>query len=213
MLLACGSEPIVIPKEKAGEKNAPAAKTAAKKDLVACDVLQQAAIAKVFEISEDIISLDKYGSDVKDCGYKWPKPNKEEIAAANQKRMMEMIKKRSEGGGQDVNIKMVNEDAEIFFNFMPMPNEEAAKAAFAANMENLRKGITATKDDVTATFTINYDVEVSGVGQQAAWSNGKHQLAVQQGNLLLYLKVSALNTVEEDLEKAKALMTDILGRI
>ncbi len=108
---------------------------------------------------------------------------------------------------------MVGEDAEVFFNFTPMGSTEGAEVAMNANIENLRKGLTGSKNGITATFKIDFDVEVQEVGDQAVWSTGRHQMMVRKDHMLLYLTIKAMSTADQDLARAKTLMNRIISRL
>lgn len=215
-LVACGGEEGSSVKVRIDGKEVDLADAKSKtkeSSLDPCGLLTVDRLAEVYAQDKTTITKQKsFGSNM--CSYAWPMPNQEARSKENQERLMAHMKAQREAlakGEDPPKMNMLPEEATVSFNFTKMGSAENAAKAFERNLESLRKGITGESQGIKATFKINYDVEVSGLGNQAAWSSGHRQLAVQYKDLLLYINATAMDTPEDNLAKAKSLMQAILS--
>lgn len=215
-LSACGGSSD-SPNGKASVSGKKAAKTDTSKKYDACKLMDSNIVVEIFELADGLIQPGQTSGAANACAYGWPKPDRDVIGEANQKAMrayLDATRKAQMNGETPPQMPaMVGEDAEVFFNFTPMGSTEGAEVAMNANIENLRKGLTGSKNGITATFKIDFDVEVQDVGDQAVWSTGRHQLMVRKDHMLLYLTIKAMSTADQDLDRAMALMNRIISRL
>lgn len=216
--LACGGSETSMVKVSVDGKPVDLAKAkemTVEGDLDPCGLLTAGRLSHVYGQNEGAIQKqESFGSNM--CSYAWPMPDQEARSKENQKRLLAHMKAQREAlakGEELPKMNMLPEEATVSFNFTKMASEEVAERAFSANLENLRKGITGESQGVKATFKIDYDQEIEGLGNQAAWSSSHRQLAVQYKNLLLYVNATVMDTPEENQAKAQSLMQEIIKGI
>lgn len=211
LLTACGGSDTPEGAAKSADK---AAKKASKDAPAACDLVDAAMIKTGLAIAGEVTKdADQYGNS---CSFTWQFPDTEAREEAFSKAIMERAKKvmaARESGEEVPPMPMPVTEGSLFLNLTAMADTQAATSLFASNIKTLREGVTGQTDEVKATFKIDYNKLVEGVGNQAAWSDKQRQLYVQQDNLFLYLTLQNGGSAEEDLASAKQLMAEVLKKL
>lgn len=207
LVTGCGSESPAPVKELSQIKPQ-------KTNLVAAELLTGEMVETHYGIQSGSLKPEERSAKSSQCSYNWPKPNKEEIEAENQEKMMAYMKEMMEAQakGEPVpKMPIVNTDNRVFFNFVSFGSSDQAASALQTIIEKMKEGITAEHEGHSATFKINYDTPVKGIGESAIWSQSHRQLAVHQDHYLMYLTVETESKAADDLEHAKSLMQLVLS--
>ena len=146
------------------------------------------------------------------CSYIWDKENAEEISKKNAEMIMEKMKKKL--AGEEVDMKMPSTSNTVFFHFYrTFDSELEAANGFNGMLTRLKKGMTVENKGTAHTFKVDYDQEVEGVGDQAAWASTMNQLSFQTGPHMIHLKVDISEDGKENLAQAKQLAAKVIAKL
>lgn len=210
-LLACGgdSETADVP-----EKHA---KAAVSGDVVtdACAVLTADLLQGVFDIGDAELSF-RPGSNKANpsCLATWPVANVEEVKAEGAKVLQDyMIAKMA--GEKDVGpipIPHLDHEVRLTFAGKEFKDAAAAQAGYDSLMATMEEGVTAEVEHQGVkkkhTFRVEYDHEVEGVGEKAAWAPKPNQLTFVSGRRIIHLNVDT-----DDLEENERMAIETANRI
>jgi len=181
-----------------------------------CTLLDSRIIADAMGLSPDqtatLSGEDSYGT----CSYAWPKPDQDAIDAENAKRMktyMTAVQEARKNGEDPPKMNMIATDYTISFNYREFDDAARAERALGALKNMMKEGVTAEHDGVKATFRIDYDQEVTGVGEAGMWSSSHNQLAVQHDRLLMYVTLDISTEDAENRAVAEKVMHAIIKKL
>jgi len=202
-----------------------------------CALLTEAVVRATFEVPEEtaIAQSQSTSSTYSVCSYTWDKPNadeiREEIAALQRERVQKMLKKARGGqlgqGMMDLAMNMPRMESQVSLNFgPPRATAEEAHSLFESAMSSLEQGITHRIDTeqvenanerVRAAVegqevTFQADVEpLEGVGDEARFIPRLNQVAVRDGNRILYVVVEIETEAADNLEPASRLARTLIA--
>ncbi len=210
-LFACGGG--------SGTADAPEKKAAAASSggtvVDACTVLTADLVQSLFDIGDAELAFKPGSSKANpSCVASWPVPNAEEVKAESAKAMQDYMMAKV-AGEKDVGpmpLPHLENEVRLTFAGRSFKDAAAAQAAFDGLLISLKEGITAEAEvDGTThkhTFRIDYDHEVEGVGERAAWAPKLKQLSFVSGRQILHLNVDLGDPAENErlaIEAAKSI--------
>ncbi len=202
-----------------------------------CALLTESVIRTTFEVPEDTpVEQQPSIQQIRPmCTYSWDKPDAEEIRARvkqiQQERVQEMFRKMRRGKQAqaitDLAMDLPSESNRVSLNFSPPPRTAArARAMFFAAMATLEGGVRHTIEVEEGTEGVSERVrqevdgqeiefqadleEVEGIGDEARWIPRLNQLAVLNGDQILYLTVEMDVDRSVNRDEAKTLMAALL---
>ncbi len=190
-----------------------------------CAALTEAMVRATFEVAaETAIANPPPRNNVRRmCKYEWDKPNREEIQEQIRERMQENMQKmarrmrngESAQGLLDSVMDMPRLESAVTLNFGPtFADADAARAGFEQAMTRLQEGIrqpVKTKNiDQEVVFQADTEV-VEGIGDAARALPRLNQLAVLDGDRILYIVVEIETDRAANIEHCKRLARAILG--
>lgn len=202
-----------------------------------CALLTEAVIRSTFEVPEGTtIDHPPSRNPVRPvCTYSWEKPNAEEIRAEiqqqQQDRVREMMKQARRGkmgqGMLDMAMDMPKMSNRVSLNYGDASETpEEARSKFDSAMRMMQRGMTqrvevdedmpgttkAVRDRVDGQeITFQADsTPVEGLGDDARWLPRMNELAVLDGNEILFLTVEMDTDRDVNLEQAKRLAEALL---
>jgi len=200
-LLACGGGSGAA---DASEKKAAAASSGGTV-VDACTVLTADLVRSTFDIGEAELSF-RPGSNKANpsCVASWPVPNAEEVKAESAKAMQDymMAKVAGEKDLGPMPLPHLEHEVRLTFAGKSFKDAAAAQARYDALMVTLEEGVTAEGEyqgvKKKHTFRVEYDHDVDGVGEKAAWAPKLKQLTFVSGRQILHLTVSLGDPAENE---------------
>jgi hypothetical protein len=186
------------------EKNAKAASSGGTV-IDACTVLTADLVRSIFDIGEVELSFRPGSSKANpSCVASWPVPNAEEVKAESAKAMQDYMMAKV-AGEKDIGpmpLPHLEHEVRLTFAGKTFKDAAAAQAAFDGLLISLKEGITAEAEvggtTQKHTFRIDYDHEVEGVGEKAAWAPKLKQLSFVSGRQILHLTVNLGDPTENE---------------
>ena len=202
-----------------------------------CALLTDAVIRSVFSVPADAtIENPPTRNPVRaTCTYIWDKPNadeiRQEIQALQQQRVRDMMKQARRGkigqGMMDMAMNMPRVENRVHLNFgNPAESPAAARATFDSAIQMLERGLTHTievdEDTPGTTRAVREHLNgqevtfqasatpVEGLGDAARWIPRLNQIAVLDGQRILFLTVEIEVDRDVNLEHAKRLARALL---
>jgi len=190
-----------------------------------CAALTEAMVRATFEVAAEtaIANPPPLNNVRRMCKYEWEKPNRDEIRQQMidraQERAREMSRRMQNGeaaqGLLDGVMDMPRMENAVTLNFGPsFANADAARAGFEQAMTRLQEGIrqpVKTKNiDQEVVFQADTEV-VEGIGDAARALPRLNQLAVLDGDRILYIVVEIESDRAANIEHCKRLARAILG--
>jgi len=200
-LLACGGGSGAA---DASEKKAAAASSGGTV-VDACTVLTADLVRSTFDIGEAELSFRPGSSKASpSCVASWPVPNAEEVKAESAKAMQDymMAKVAGEKDLGPMPIPHLEHEVRLTFAGKTFKDAAAAQARYDALMVTLEEGVTAEGEyqgvKKKHTFRVEYDHDVDGVGEKAAWAPKLKQLTFVSGRQILHLNVDLGDPAENE---------------
>lgn len=170
-----------------------------------CETLSADLIQDLFEIGDAELAF-KRGSNTTNpsCLATWPIANLEEVQAEGAKAMQDymMAKVAGEKDLGPMPIPHLNHEIRLAFAGKEFKDAAAAQAGYDGLMVTMEEGITAEGEYQGVkrkhTFRVEYDHEVEGVGEKAAWAPKPNQLTFVSGRRIIHLNVDLGDPVENE---------------
>ncbi len=185
----------------------------------ACAVLSADLVQSVFDIGDAELSFKPGSSKANpSCVASWPVPNAQEIKAESAKAMQDymMAKVAGEKDLGPMPLPHLEHEVRLTFAGKSFKNAAAAQTAFDGLLISLKEGITAEAEvggkKQKHTFRIEYDHEVNGVGERAAWAPKLNQLSFVSGLHIVHLTVDLGDAVENE-RMAIEVAQGVVGRL
>ncbi len=200
-LVACGGD-----SETATKTDDPArASSSGETTTDACAVLTTDLVQSTFDIGDAELSFRPGSSKANpSCVASWPVSNAEEVKAESAKAMQDymMAKVAGEKDLGPMPIPHLEHEVRLTFAGKSFKDAAAAQAGFDALMVTLEEGITAEAEYQGAkqkhTFRVEYDHEVEGLGEKAAWAPKLNQLTFVSGRRIMHLNVDLGDPAENE---------------
>jgi hypothetical protein len=171
----------------------------------ACAVLTADLVQTTFDIGDAELSFRPGSSKANpSCVASWPVPNAEEVKAESAKAMQDymMAKVAGEKDLGTMPIPHLEHEVRLTFAGKSFKDAAAAQARYDALMATLEEGVTAEAEYQGAkqkhTFRVEYDHEVDGVGEKAAWAPKLKQLTFVSGRHIMHLNVDLGDPAENE---------------
>ena len=202
MLISC--LPLVACGGGSGIANAPEKKATAV-SLDPCAILTADLLRDLFDIDDAELSFRPGSSKANpSCVASWPVPNAEEVKVASAEAMQDymMAKMAGEKDLGPMPIPHLDHEVRLTFAGKEYKDAAAAQAGYDALMVTLKEGVTAEGEyqgvKKKHTFRVEYDHEVEGVGEKAAWAPKLKQLTFVSGRQILHLNVDLGDPAENE---------------
>ncbi len=202
MLISC--LPLVACGGGSGIANAPEKKATAV-SLDPCAILTADLLRGLFDIGDAELSFRPGSSKANpSCVASWPVPNGEEVKVASAEAMQDymMAKMAGEKDLGPMPIPHLDHEVRLTFAGKEYKDAAAAQAGYDALMVTLKEGVTAEGEyqgvKKKHTFRVEYDHEVEGVGEKAAWAPKLKQLTFVSGRQILHLNVDLGDPAENE---------------
>ncbi len=179
-------------------------------DTKPCEVLDDRIIRASFDIGPDVqlTRIPSKSSPHPYCGVSWPKPNAAELQKNQAAAVSDYMKRKLKG--EDVKMQHFRTENQVSLTLYEpqFDSPQKALASFDLAMKRLSDGITASHKDVEMTFQADV-TPVEGIGSKAMWAPKLRQLSVVDRIRIFHVTVNTGAELDEELEKAKGLASEI----
>ncbi len=206
-LVACGGD-----SETATQADQPARATSSVEATIdPCAILTAYLVKNTFNVGDAELSFRPGSSKANpSCVASWPVPSAEEVQAEADQAMKDymMAKVAGEKDLGPMPVPHLQHEVRLTFAGKEFKDAAAAQAGYDALMVTLKEGVTAEAEYQGTkgkhTFKVEYDHEVEGVGESAAWAPKLRQLSFVSGRQILHLHVDLGDPAENERMAVKA---------